>query len=315
MTSATVDSSPRGDVSLAGHDGLSGALRKAHALLGHANAVARQLELAELGDIELPPTASSAQDQARLRTIATLYFAAEVESTRLVASVELVAQLFVTGALPIDEGDAARALVAFHRARDQRLSRDEREAIFGRLFGKPYGPGLANDGGRNVAFEPAMIDLTASLSDAGANRDGYGTRPADAARLQAAGSNLAANLLQGGGGIALFAANEVLGAIRDALAIMRDPVVQGSLGARSVWTAVRAVTTRYLQEDVDVMSHVTRAKAGMAVLAWLAEALPTLETPGGGAEPNDDVVTSAVQWMQATLALHERRQAAERTAA
>jgi hypothetical protein len=139
-------------------------------------------------------------------------------------------------------------------------------------------------------------------------------RPVEAARLRAAASTLAANLLQGGGGITLFAANELLANIRDALAIMQDPALQGALGARSVWTAVRAVATRYLQENVDVMSHVTRAKAGMTVLAWLAEALPTLEATTSGAEPDDAIITSAVQWMQATLALHERRQAADRVA-
>jgi len=285
-------------------------------LLGHANALARQLDLAELGDISLPPIETSAEDQARLRTIATLYFAAEVESTRLVACVELVARLFVSGALPIEPGDtAARALVAFYRARDQRLAREEREALFGRLFGKPYGPGLADGGTRNIGFEPAMIELTASLSDARANRISPGISPADAARVRTAASTLASSLLQGGGGITLFAANELLGNIRDALAIMGDRSLEGALGARSVWTTVRAVATRYLQEDVDVMSHVTRAKTGMAVLAWLAEALPTLQEIGGAFEPDDSLVTSAVQWMQATLALHERGRSAAGAAA
>jgi hypothetical protein len=258
----------------------------------------------DLGDIELPPASGgSADEAARLRASAPLYLAAELESTRLVPAVEVLAGLFVSAALPGDPGPAAERLRDFRRAARDRLTAAERDALFGRLFGKPYGPVLAADGeGRNGAFEGLMIDLCEALSDFE-----QGSRSArDDVRLHTVCEALAGNLALRTGGVTEYAARDCLEQLRDALEILKVPHVQRMFGARSVWLTVREVARRYLGEETDIVSRVARGRAGTLVLAWLADVLPRVGDVGRPLlDPGSAVPGAAVGWMQATLSLHE----------
>ncbi len=284
------------------HDDLSDALAHAKRVILHLRAFAAQLDF---GDLDLPETIGSAEDQARVRSAATLYFASELESTRLLAALEVVAGLWASGALPVDLGSAGASLIAYHRSRESRLTSEEREAIFGRLFGAGSGPAYADGIPRNVGFESAMIAFAAALSDLEANAYRQGPRPADVARARVAAQQLASALAQRALGISAFISEELLGNVRVALDVFKQRPVQAALGAFTLWDAVRSVARRYLREEVDVQPHLTRARAGLVILAWLADNLFTLT---GDAQPPavpDDVVMHAVRWMQATLELHE----------
>jgi hypothetical protein len=263
----------------------------------------------DIGDFDLPSTSTTPQDQARLRAIAPLYLASELESARLLPALELYAGVWASGGIPADLGPLGATITQRYRERHTRLTGAEREALFGRLFGKPYGPDLAVESPRNTAFDGLMAELAASLSDWQANAGQWGGTAADAARVRVAAQRLAENLVSRSGGIATFAAGEILADIKLAVSIFKDVAVQRSLGAISMWQAVRAVIQRFLQQNVDVGSHVERARAGLALLAWLADALPGLES-GAATHPEEEVVIQAIRWMQATLALHERGQPA-----
>src|SRR5687767_2731552 len=76
-------------------------------LLAAALGWAAQLDLEA---IDLPPVLGSEPDQARLRALAPLYLAAELESARLVPAVETLAAMLVTGALRAELGTAAPRL-------------------------------------------------------------------------------------------------------------------------------------------------------------------------------------------------------------
>ena len=67
------------------------------------------LALDDYGDIDLPRAPGSADDQAQLRALATLYLASELEAAGLIPAVETLVRLARAAALPGDLGDAPPA--------------------------------------------------------------------------------------------------------------------------------------------------------------------------------------------------------------
>lgn len=294
-------------------EGLDGTLALARRLVAAARALAVQLGLDDLGAIDLPPVTGSAAAQANLRAAAPLYLAAELEATRLVPAMEMLAGLFASGALAADLGPGGPVLIDAWRRRDRRFGPRERRAFFSRLFGDTSGPAMAGPGGANRAFEPLLIDLAEAL---------YRLQPADwrfgrppQAALAAAAGALAANLAPRAGGMTAYAAADMVASVQRAVDLFKVPAVQAAVGASSLWTAVRNVARTYLREDPDIGNHLTRGKSGQLLLAWLADALPRLqEVSATLAEPGDPAVAAAAAWLQATLSLREREGVAARSA-
>ena len=113
---------------------LIAALAQAGGLVEKAHV--RAVSLAELGDIDLPgATPASADDQAQIRAIASLYLAAQLEDAALLPAVELLAGLAVSGGLHVDVGSASDLIADFWRQRTERFVEKERRAFFARLFG------------------------------------------------------------------------------------------------------------------------------------------------------------------------------------
>ena len=290
-------------------DTLDRALGLGRRLVDQVEALALQLGIPELGDIELPPVVGSAADQAHLRAAAPLYLAAELEATRLLPAAEILAGVFASGGLSADVGAAAPLLAAFWRGRHQRFPAQERRAFFARLFGTPGLP-LAGTGAPNTEFEPLLIDVAEALHAVQPDRL-VGPLPASQVALRTVAAQLAANLIPRSGGIAAYAAREILDAIAQALAIFRNEALQGALGGRSVWLTVRNVAQRYLDEDPQIGPHITRGRSGTQMLEWLAEVLPRLEQLGGSLiAPGHPVVGAATAWLQATLGLYQSAEAA-----
>lgn len=262
----------------------------------------------DLGGIELPPAGGgTAEEQALLRAAAPLYLCAELESTRLVPAVETLAGLWASAALPADPGPAGELLLAFRRKSRDRLTAAERDALFGRLFGKPYGPALASGEGRNTEFEPRMIDLCAALSDF----EPGSLHARDDVGLHAAAGAVAESLVPRSGGITSYAARDCLEQLKDALEILKVRQVQAMFGARSVWLAVREIARRYMDQETDITSRVSRGRSGTLIVSWLADVLPQVgDLSRPLLTPDSPAVGAAVQWMQATLTLHETSESA-----
>lgn len=296
------------------HEGASGSLnvdrsialgeRLITAVEAFCEALALQFDLPDLGDIELPPIAVPAADQANLRAMAPLYFAAELEEARLLPAVEAFAGLFAGGGLQSDPGAASPLIAEFWRGRRERFNETERRAIFARLFGYKGGPALAShpaSAGSNAAFETLMISLGEGLAREDPDE------PHNDLQIRMSARQLAANLMARGGGVASFAARDLLNAIKAALEILKRPEVQHAVGASSAWIAVRNIAEMYLNEQVEINAHVVRGKAGMLMLAWLAESLPKLEeTETPLVHPGDQVVGAALAWIQSSLDLAEQ---------
>ena len=277
------------------HDDLREAFRVGQRQLALVEALASALDL---GDLDLPQPGVTADEQAQLRFAAPLYFAAALESARLLPALELFAALWSSGGLGIDLGPVGPQLVRFTREKDSRLAPEERAALFGRIFGTPDGPDYAAPGGRNEAFEPALTDAAAAVVDAWEWSQGRALAPASAVRLRTAALRVLDSLSGRMGGIAAFAAAELMEQLRFAISVFRMPVVQHAVAANSLWSAVRIIMQQYSHEAVDVAPFVAKAQAGQALLAWLADSAAALIA--GATVPIDEaLVGHAIRWIDA----------------
>jgi hypothetical protein len=260
----------------------------------------------DLPDLELPPSGGNAADRAALRVTAPLYLASELESARLLPAVETIAGLFATGGIDADLGDAAALLMKFWKKRHQRFTRRERESFFARLFGAHAEVELATEAARNEEFEALMIALCDELWKLAPTPVLPGLMRPSEARARVAARLVAENLLPRTGGIAAFAAGEILAATQEALEILKAPAIQRLFASRTVWGAVQEIARRYLREHVPVSAHVNRAKEGQVILAWLADRLPEIEGSARLLQGDEPVIEAAHAWMEASLSLAER---------
>lgn len=251
------------------------------------------LVLAELGELQLPEAAAA--DAMQLRATASLYLASALEAAGLVQAAEDFVALVRSGALPGDLGDAAAAVDTFWKARTQRITEAERLALFGRLFGTPAGPQDVQ-GGSNGDFDERLLDLCDAIMKAA---DG-GSQGA----VRSAGTRLAENIAGAMSDMVVIAARDILDALSQAVAILNHRNVLGVLGARTLWDSVSAIDRRFRRPPRPTLSHLRRGRAGMAVLAWLADVAEDLERGSGFVVADGDrVLYAAIEWVDETLSL------------
>src|SRR5262249_37680051 len=154
--------------------------------------------------------------------------------------------------------------------------------------------------GAGAGFDEAMLELCEALYklDEGATNARYGGI-AQQARVRSAAERLAGQLMAAGGRITVLLAQEILQGLRGARAIPGQPGRRGAFGARDVWAVVAAIDRLARTPHGDPRLHVRRGKAGMTVLAWLADAATHLEDPATALVGLDHpVIGAAIDWMQ-----------------
>ena len=294
---------------------LASALAQSEALVLRATGPDLAFALDELGDIELPEPAAARIDRAQLRALASIYLAADLEPAGIIASAEQLASLSATGAVRFDLGGAAAMLEQWWRDRNHRMTPDERNAFFAQLFGTSSGPVSASDR-RNARFEDRMLELCESLTrleEAGGTNE-YGSNMGQA-RVRTAARALAQNLGDAGGGMTAFVASEVMQTLKTAFAILGHADLRGPLHARDVWDVVRGIARLGRSEMPDAQPYVRRGKAGMLVIAWLADSLEKVLGGGPLVQLGDPVIGAAFDWVDATLVLGETVAATQPAAA
>lgn len=268
---------------------------------------ALQFALPDLNIADLPAEEYDNADILTLQTVASLYLASELEAAQVLPTVELLSGLSRSGGLRLQHGNAAEQLFLFWKKRNQRFSPEERGAFFARLFGSETSGRLAMAESFNEPFQLLMIDLTEAISTVDtALAPGYQARAEVGLRIIA--QRLAENLLQRGGGMANYAARDIIGVTQESLDILKQRDIQQTVGARSVWDLIQKVTQRYRQMDVDVRSHIQRGNAGMQLIAWVATILPKMRLDNNSpllAGPNDPVLNAATVWLQSSLSIVE----------
>jgi hypothetical protein len=274
-------------------------LARAERLTAHA--YTRALAINSLEKLALPHPAP-ADDQAHLRTLASLYLMSQLEQASLVPSVELLAGMGVAGGVSVDLGPASSKLMEFWRRRKERFSADERRHLFDRLF--------------DSDFENLMISLCEALYklDEGVLPQGK-SNPLEQAKVRTLGEQLTDHLLNHTTGESTFAANDILATTREATEILKDNRVEHAFGAHTIWMTVTAILQRYGGVSKDPASFVVRGKAGLTILSWLADAHGVLNS---STQPlvglDNPVIAAAVDWLQSSLAI-EQSQAGEQAPA
>jgi hypothetical protein len=180
----------------------------------------------------------------------------------------------------------------YYRGRSERFGREERVALYARLFGGREG----QDQSHQHPFPGLFDQLLTILDDIGRAGDRQSLSPMRA-RLRIVGRELA-ELLSNSAGIAAFAARDIVAHIREAADILHDPDISQALGGGGLWTMIRANGPSITGRAIDPAPHMTRASAGQQILTWLAE---TAAGAPGAAEPvverGDPVVEAAQAWL------------------
>ncbi|HDR9508156.1 hypothetical protein C5615_17865 [Burkholderia cepacia] len=286
--------------------GLAVAIRSGERLVERATAHGLAFALDELGDIAIPDPVAARVDKAQLRALASLYLAADLEPAGVIPAVEALAGLSASGAVGVDLGGAGPLVANWWRHRAERLAAGERAAFYSRLFGTAYGPAAA-DAERNVQFEECMLALCEALYklDETPGADPRGDL-GHQARVRNAARSLAQNLGAACTGVTAFMAGEIVGMLRDAFAILGHADMRQGFDAHDIWGVVAGIGRLSRQPPRQPAAHVRRGKAGMTVIAWLADVADAL----GGAAPlvtaDNPVIAAAAEWIEATLGLGEK---------
>lgn len=271
--------------------GLRRAIEDANSLLLSAELHATMLAEFELP--ELPP--ASRANAMQLRAVASLYLASTLEAAGLIQAADDLTRLLRTGAVQGDIGDAMPLVDAFWNDRNNRASEAERLAMFGRLFGAPAGPEDAA-GGANSAFEEMLLDLCDAIMKA---IDG-----GSQGRVRALVAQLAENVAHAANDMVQMLAREILNSLGQAIAILNHEAIRTMLRARTMWDAVAMIDRRFRRPGGPTLTHLRRGRAGMAVLAWVADKVETLDASAGPIVASGDlVVDAAIDWVDETLSI------------
>ena len=255
--------------------------------------------LAELGQIELPPTTYA--DPMQLRAIASLYLAATLESAGLIDAADDLVRMVRAGMLAGDLGEATAAVQAFWRDRRDHIQPNERQALFARLFGTPSDT-IDIEAGSNAAFDEHMLDLCDAIIKAAEN--------GAPRQLHVAATRLAENIGGTANDALLMMAREIIDTLSKAIAILNNPGIRAMLAVRTMWDAVAAIDRRLKRPPRGTLNHLRRGRAGMAVIAWVADVLTEVDRDGPAAlMPPEVIIAAAVDWIDETVALLRQEEA------
>jgi hypothetical protein len=285
--------------------GLAVAIRSGERLVERATAHGLVFALDELGDIAIPDPVSTNVERAQLRALASLYLAADLELAGIIPAVEALASLSASGAASLDLGGAEPLVAIWWRHRAEKLAASERAAFFSRLFGVSYGP-TAADGNRNAQFEECMLGLCEALYklDEAPSTGLYGD-PGRKARVWSAARALVQNLGAASTGVTAFIAGEVVAMMKEAFAILGHADLRNCFGAKDIWGVVAGIDRLSRRSPHQPTVYVRRGKAGMSVIAWLADVVDALGAALPLVTSDNPVVSAAAEWMEATLSLGE----------
>jgi hypothetical protein len=268
---------------------LSAAARCERLLADHLAAAVQRFGASALGVIDLPPLDEVGQvNAAQLRAAGTLLWASHVERSGLLDFVDALARGAVDGTLQLPvTGAVADTLGNFWLGRVDRFDKAERVAIYQRLFGDESEP------------DHPVASLLRSLCAALIAIDGAahaGEAQRARIRASAAARAFASELSERAVGITGFAAREIVVHVRQALALASSPELARALGSTGPWQAIRLWSLQLLGRRIDPTRPLEQARAGLALLEWIADNAALLEQEGT-LEPAPEVIAAAASYV------------------
>jgi len=127
--------------------------------------------------------------------------------------------------------------------------------------------------------------------------------------VRGAGERLAENVAGAANDMVLLMARDIMGSLSEAIAILNHPQVRAMLMARTLWDAVAAIDRRFHRPARPTLSYLRRGRAGMTVLAWLADMLDGADD-AASVRADDSVIDAAVSWVDETLSIIRAEEAA-----
>ena len=203
--------------------------------------------------------------QVELEAAAALYSGALLEELQPFGLVDRLVELWLRGGLPTGPTtSASQALDGYWRDDAERLTADERRALYAQVFADP--------------FEDLWVALLAAMARAD---------PDVSEHVEAVRAQLSAGVDEA----TLRTAPLLVAQLRAALEVLHDPEILEAYGARDSWTLIDTLARLELGSEPDVARVRTMAATGAVVIGWLA----------GGAPPAGDAGEEAVEAAQAWL--------------
>lgn len=248
-----------------------------------------------LGLINLPSLGDQDIVAEQVKVASSLFWAKEVDKAGLPSFVERLVGIGSTTShagkrqLPaawinFQFGRQASFLLRrYQRDAEQRFGPEERKVIYQQVFAEPFSQRFEMlvdalcEYGREAGFVPKRVEGISTIA-----RD------------------LAAQLSEKAAGIVPYAATDIVKNIVTTRKLLRRPDVRMALGGgakTSVFSIIRRHAPLVTGGPVEPHTHLQRAKAGAAILAWLAGISGVLSRAGGlRLERNATVIRAAEQW-------------------
>ncbi|NUP09122.1 MAG: hypothetical protein HOW73_23985 [Polyangiaceae bacterium] len=234
--------------------------------------------------LELPALESSIDTEIvpeNIQAVGMLYAAQELDKAKLLTAVDIIADLYDDGLIPISFDDAGQALDTYRFSVDQRVPEAKRASYFSRVFGTRGGD-VAKSVQPNAQFDTLLMRFMSSVAEYERERDvaQIFERSAESngrvglitgEQVRKAGRELAANLSLYGWGAAHTIARRLNTHIRTALQILAMPQVQQAFGATNEWQVVERVCQQELKHIPNILKHKTMAESGKMVLDIVAK--------------------------------------------
>ncbi len=235
----------------------------------HAAEAAQRFGRGALEAIDLPPVSGGAIDAGLVRVASVLVWTWEVEQAGLPSFVEALAAGLMKGTLLLPIEGGADRLGAYWRARHERFTADERREIYRQIFGDPAQPEASQVQLLFAALVAALLEIGLSPT----------TRPLGdlIVRANLTGRDLAAELTLRCGGMAAYAARDIVAHVRLALRLLNDPEISRALGGGGPWNILEMHGQEVLGRQLHPRPHLSRAGAAHAILGWLADRAPSLD--------------------------------------
>jgi hypothetical protein len=233
-------------------------------------------------DLDLPELETDTDTEIvpdNIQATGMFYAAYMLEQAKLIPVLDIVADLYDDGLIPLVYDDAGQALDDYRFQVDFRVSEAKRHSYYARLFGMK-GADVTKGVQPNSQFDTLMLRFMSTVAEyervldlaQAWNQNNNGTRPGaiTSEHVRKAGRELAANLSLYGWGSAHTISRRLNAHIRQALDILGKGQVQQAFGATNVWQVVERVCQQELKTTPNIVKFRTMAEAGKKVLDIIA---------------------------------------------